>query len=76
MITNTDAGFRSHPLRFLLEDAIRANTGGSTSARLCQAFDIKGWKHEFVQWDTKGRSVEQLTWNNDDVYRQLVAIYA
>ena len=33
-----------------------------------------GWRHEFVQWDGEGRSVETLEVDDDETYDVLLSI--
>ena len=75
ILQNIDANFKSHPLYHLLCDCIKSAANGSGSEQLWAAFKVKGWSHEFVRWDG-AYSVEQLSWETDDVFDQLVKIYS
>lgn len=73
-ITNNPEN-KNHSLYTLLSDCIAASCGSSTSQKLAKALGVKGWPHEFIGWKNS-RSIEELTWENESVYSQLVKIYS
>lgn len=74
MITllNTDKARRK--AHFILDDCIRANTGGSVSPWLRAASKIPGWTHNFCGW-VDCRSVEALEADNEETLTKLEKIY-
>jgi hypothetical protein len=73
-IQNISPEYPKHPLKGLMRDSLRATTCGACSDRLIKAYDVKGWRHDFVRWEGV-TSVEELSWDNEEVFNKLVEIY-
>lgn len=71
-ILNTDTERRK--IHALLNDCIRAQTGGSWSPWLREATKVSGWDHVFCGWkDCK--SIESLEIVDQDTLERLEKIY-